>query len=137
MKLNIKGSITTGLLKSSSANSSSIGHPKNQTIFWKRVADAKKPKFYDVLMCFVLEFSIYIIKFGFFGINHSFSKNCLIFCVTNTGGVSWTTLYVLISNSLNNMCHYFLNGVTFPPQPVCHCHLLVWKLEKEEIGLRE
>ena len=29
-------------LKSSSANSFGIGHPKNQTIFWKTVVDAKK-----------------------------------------------------------------------------------------------
>ena len=61
------------ILKSSSANSSGIGQTKNQTFFWKRVVDAKKPKFYDVYAKFQNKTHKYIIKFGFFGIYHTFS----------------------------------------------------------------
>jgi len=55
------------VLKSTQYKEYSIGHKKNYNKLLKSVANAKKPKFYDVFIYFVLEFSIYITQFDFFG----------------------------------------------------------------------
>ena len=54
------------LLKSTQSKEYSIGHKKNYNKLLKSVVNAKKPKFYDVFIYFVLEFSIYITQFDFF-----------------------------------------------------------------------
>ena len=54
------------LVKSTQSKEYSIGHEKNYNKLLKSVVNAKKPKFYDVFIYFVLEFSIYITRFDFF-----------------------------------------------------------------------